>query len=589
MKRIGKLSKHGAILKKHFGSSCVYSTVMSQSTTTASYSQDIATNSESSNATNTILRAMAYPIDTHHWTLPSKSRRIHQVYERTFSWTSSSPLLNIEVNTRNMNIEFCQGDQENQVQVQILTHNCNDGAWYDLNKTPQGFFSDYKVECLHRDLTNTLRINVHQAPVPSLFTRLKLYTYDMNGTVLPHFLTSFIENRLTKHATLRIVLPKQLNSLKTESDIGNVVFRGLSNVTQHCNVYSNFGTVFVGDGGLQNINQFHNNIMFGSCRVNRVNGLNQLKLNHLFAVVDYHGFASPISYYSRIQVDNIERDNTVLIHTADPIDIFLNSIHLGKSCNNHVQVISRTKDEPMTSTPNGIQLFISNSDSSSSNRREGVFSSLKVHSESNPIHCHFDKDVNYTTKLLASSQRSEVLFDDEHVLFDGMKDMGFLNGRVVSRKDTKTLTEISNVALEAEQQTTPIVDSLIEGGTVSLSSRVAPIYIKQFEYVTDEETIEQTANSTLVENRLITQMQDASKFYVKFLDWTVPKRDLFVYCIFAILIVTFVCIVKFYSLPQFRRQREIKEGGSLIFANTGNIRAAMGGDKLNLEKRESNK
>ncbi|EFC40611.1 predicted protein [Naegleria gruberi] len=460
-----------------------------------------------------------------------------------------------------MNVEICnyQDDDSDSIKIEIYTHNCNPYSWYDLNNTPQGFFSDYKIEHLFRDLTNTLRINVHQAPVPSLFYRHKLFNQTIDNVFLPNEVSKFIESR-TKFTTMKVYLPKENNSIKVETDIGNIIFRNLKNLNE-CFVKSSFGSLYIDKDGIDNVKKFNLEMLYGSCFIKKVSNVENLKINHLFSLIDHFGRGAGILASNSITLDNIDSNSNVNIHTIDPIDIFVNQISLTN--NNTLSISCRTKDGTLfTYTSNGIQVFVSDEVNSGTN------SKLKIFSDSNPITCYFDKNSVVNYKVQAVSQRSDVSVDYNNIIFDGSDVVNSVNGTIVSRKDTKRLHLLNQSIIDSPQEenidtTATDLSSLTEcpiGGDVSMTCRHSQIHIKQYEYLLLGDG-EQGADSDLSTRRLLYQKQSTSEYYIELLDYRIAKRDAFVYVSIAVLLIIYVSIIKFYSIPTFEKQAWLNNSG----------------------------
>nr|CAG4715148.1 unnamed protein product [Naegleria fowleri] len=575
-----------------------------------------------------LIQTISYPIPSHS-ILCNSSQRVHCVFEKTFHLSHLSIPLSLEINTRNLNIEFCE-HEEDSLRVEMYTHNCNEYSWYNLNNTPQGFFSDYKFEYLCRELTNTLRFNVHQAPLPPLLTRFKLHTYYAPVFFLPSFISKYLDEKFIKYGTMKIYLPKKSkNSIRVETDIGNVIFRGISNISNEVSVKSTFGTLYVSDGGISNVNHFHIDMQYGACYINTVNHVKNLNIYHRWSREEDWNTSDNIVSSTGITIDHIESNSHVKIQTLNSINIELNQLNLAGNC--QVEISCLMKGQEWMFTKKGIQVFVSNNsttttttsshhdDSQPSHTSSTVANNqsnkLKIYSDANPVFLYFDKNSSSNYDVLALTRWSDVSFDSQHILYDGFLDVNQFRGIVVSRNDLKRLRELSEQTMEQNSttntitttNTTTTTDSLTEAtssaesntpttttgssksfstnvhssdgecthpisGHISLITKQGPIFMKQYEYVNSAEEF----SNTFIEKRLIIQKQQVAKYFVHIFGMEIAKKDLFVYGLIPIAIFMLLVVDFFYVIPTFGRQSELKESGGLAsMGNTGTIRVAQ--------------
>ncbi|KAG2375270.1 hypothetical protein C9374_009893 [Naegleria lovaniensis] len=529
---------------------------------------------------------------------PSCSQQhVHCVFEKSFPITSNIPLT-LEINTRNLNVEFCEGEQDSELRIEMYAHNCNEYSWYDLNNTPQGFFSDYKFEYLYRELTNTLRFNVHQAPLPPLYIRYKLYTYYAPGFFMPSFVAKYLDEKLIKYGTMKVYLPKHnKNSVRVETDIGNIIFRGIRNISNEVSVKSTFGTLLVSDDGISNVNHFHVNIQYGACYINHVNNVNDLSIHHRWSTEEDKGTSQHIASSTGITIDNIESNTNVKIQTLTSIDIELNQLNLAGNC--QVDISCLMKGEEWEFTKKGIQVFVSNDTKTTSTNHKLPSSlthsnntnKLKIYSDANPIFIYFDKNSPNNYNVLASTRWSDVSFDSQHILYDGFLDVNQFGGIIVSRNDLKRLRELSSSESTtnnnqinestsdsfSKTSTTAFSEDSIHpiSGHITLFTKQGPIFMKQYVNDDDEESSVNSNTTDLIDKRIIIQKQQVEKYFVNLFGVEIAKKDLFLYSAFPIAIVILFAVTA-YHLITLEKQSQLKESGTLVsMGNTGTIRAVQ--------------
>ncbi|KAL9653035.1 hypothetical protein ABK040_015549 [Willaertia magna] len=502
---------------------------------------------------NKAIHTLTYPI------FENETPKSFKVYEKIIKLSTPNP--NLEINTRNMNIEIIQElNNEEEVKFQIFTNNCNEQAWYDLNQTPQGFFSDFKFELLFRELTNQIRFNVYQSPLPSLYTRSKI---GVQTNVVPSkYLMNKLDNK-TKYTTLKIFIPKNIHHLKIETDIGNIIFKNqLQNVLGELFLKSTYGSIYISGNGLLNIYNCIIHMIYGHLFINKLENVKNLRINHHYSLVDHWGSFSGVLDYNYIKINKIIKNNNINILTIDPIDILIQDLQIGKYSNNFININSKTKDEPLTRTKDGIQLFINddfNNTLQNNNEMTIKPSLLKLYSDSNPIFLYFNKDLNDSHFLSCTTQRDEVNVDFEHVAFKGTVETGQMNAIILSPNDLeKEVNYYSHI---------------------QASTKEATLYVKQFEYLSNNNNLN---DNNLYENYLIKQKKDYEHYYL-FGNFKLRKKEAFVYIAYFVLCVIAAIVIYYYSRPVLKFQANFMEESE--FTGMGTLKPlVVATDKENREQ-----